>query len=148
MCILGGDSESIAKVMAEQKTMGAATVGNTVVTYLDNTINYAYQYNVQRPTDVALYVKVQYKDNLYSPIQSTVTEQIKAVLQEYVANHPFVIGQTISGPDLSAAFADFNTADIISISVSTDDTTYTQYVATTIKQVAILSTDNITVEKV
>lgn len=143
VCILGGDSESIAKVMAEQKTMGAATVGNTVVTYLDNTINYAYQYNVQRPTDVALYVKVQYKDNLYSPIQSTVTEQIKAVLQEYVANHPFMIGQTISGPDLSAAFADFNTADIISISIGTENTTTpasatgTQTVGSSLSDIAV-----------
>ncbi len=148
VCVLGGDATSIAKVIAEQKTMGAAMVGDTVVTYLDDIINYAYQYNIQRPADVSLYVKVQYKANLYTPIDSMVESQVKAVLQEYVANHPFAIGQTISGPDLATAFADFTTADIISISVSLDGTTYSQYVATTIAQVAILSTANITVEKV
>ena len=148
LCILGGDAKTIAQVIAEQKTMGAATVGNTTVTYLDPNTNYAYQYNIERPADVALYVKVQYKDNLYSPIETTVAEQIKAILQEYIANHPFVIGQTISGPDLSAAFADFTTASVIGISVSTDGTNYAQYITTTIKQVAILSTANITVEKV
>lgn len=122
VCILGGDSTSIAKVIAEQKTLGAATVGNTVVTYLDETINYAYQYNIQRPADLALYVKVEYKENLYTPIQSTVTAQVRSILQEYIANHPIAIGQTISGTDLAPAFADFTMADIISISVGTDDT--------------------------
>lgn len=148
VAILGGDEESIARVIAQQKTLGAATVGNTTVMFLDDTINYAYQYNIQRPTDVALYVKVQYKDNLYTPIESTVVAQIKSVLQEYVANHPFTIGQTIAGPDLATAFADFTMADVISISVSTDGTTYTQYVATTIQQIAVLNIANITVEKV
>lgn len=123
VCILGGDATSIAKVMAQQKTMGAATVGNTTVTYMDDTINYAYQYNIERPADVSLYVKVQYKNNLHSPLESTVAAQIKAVLQEYVAAHPFQIGQTIAGPELAAAFADFTMADVIAISVGTDGTT-------------------------
>lgn len=122
VCILGGNSESIAQVMAEQKTLGAATVGNTVVTHLDESINYAYQYNIQRPADLALYVKVEYKDNLYTPLQSTVTAQVKSILQEYIANHPFSIGQTIAGTDLAGAFVDFTLADIVSISVGTDDT--------------------------
>lgn len=148
VCILGGSADDIARVMAAQKTMGAATVGDTTVTYLDNVINYAYQYNIQRPADVSLYVKVQYKDNIYTPIESTVVSRIQSVLQEYVAAHPFMIGQTISGPDLAAAFTDFTMADVISIAVSTDGETYTQYVATSIKQVAVLTTANITVERV
>lgn len=143
VCILGGSSDGIARTMAQQKTMGAATVGNTVVTFRDDDTGYAYQYNIQRPTDIALYVKVQYKDNLYSPIQSTVKAQIQSVLQEYVAAHPFMIGQTISGPDLAAAFADFTMADVISISIGTENTTTpasatgTQTVGSSLSDIAV-----------
>ena len=148
LCVLGGTADSIAKVIAEQKTLGAGTIGNTQIAYMDSSINYVYQYNIERPAEVSLYVKVEYKDNMYSPLESTVTDRIKSTLQEFIINHPFTIGQTISGPDLATAFAEFNMADVISISVSTDGTTYTQYVTTTIQEIAILSTENIIVEKV
>jgi len=141
LAILGGDGSAIAKTIATQKTLGAATNGNTVVSYLDNDIGYTYQYKVQRPQQVQLNILVTYSDTLYTPVD--VQARIKAMILEYVANNPFKIGQTITGADLSKALQSYDLIDLLSVEVAIASTMYRAYVRTAINQVAGLSADNI-----
>jgi len=141
LAILGGDNTTIAKTIAAQKTLGAATNGNTVVSYLDNDIGYTYQYKVQRPQQVQLNILVTYSDTLYTPVDAQA--RIKSLIMEYVANNPFKIGQTITGADLSKALQSYDVIDLLSVEVAIAGNNYKTYVRTKINQVAGLSAENI-----
>lgn len=138
LTVLGGNDATIAQVIAEQKTMGAETVGNTQVAYTDPRIGYQYTYNIYRPTVVPIYVQVQYTANAYTPANADT--QIMGLISEYVINNPFKIGQTISGNMFGVALAEYNKVDLLAIKVSTDNSTWTDYVNISQTQVAVLST--------
>ena len=137
LTVLGGNDATIAQTIAEQKTMGAETVGNTQVAYTDPRIGYQYTYNIYRPTVVPIYVQVQYTANAYTPANADT--QIIGLISEYVTNNPFKIGQTISGNMLGVALAEYNKVDLLAIKVSTDNSTWTDYVNISQTQVAVLS---------
>ena len=138
LTVLGGNAATIAQVIAEQKTIGAETVGNTQVAYTDPRIGYQYTYNIYRPTVVPIYVQVQYTANAYTPANADT--QIMGLISEYVTNNPFKIGQTISGNMFGVALAEYNKVDLLAIKVSTDNSTWTDYVNISQTQVAVLST--------
>lgn len=138
LTVLGGNDATIAQVIAQQKTMGAETVGNTQVAYTDPRIGYQYTYNIYRPTVVPIYVQVQYTANAYTPANADT--QIMGLISEYVTNNPFKIGQTISGNMFGVALAEYNKVDLLAIKVSTDNSTWTDYVNISQTQVAVLST--------
>lgn len=139
LTVLGGNDATIAQVIAAQKTMGAETVGNTQVAYTDPRIGYQYTYKIYRPTIVPVYVQVQYATNAYTP--ANVETQIMGLISEYVTNNPFQIGQTISGNMLGVALAEYNKIDLLAIKVSTDNSTWSDYITISQTQVAVLSTD-------
>ena len=145
LAVLGGNGTEIATVIGAQKTLGAGTVGNTDVAYMDTTVDYQYVYQIYRPTTVTLYVSVEYATNAYSG--ASTESDIKDLIMEYVQDNPLKIGQTISGNMLGAALATYNKADILSIKVSDDGTTWADYLALPMTQVAILSESNITVSE-
>ncbi len=144
--VLGGNGSDIAKVLTEQKTIGATTIGDTTVTYVDQDIGYNYEYQIFRPTQVPLYCQVQYSANEYTP--AGVSDQIIGLISEYIQNNSFKIGQTISGNLLAQALADFNKINLLAIKLSTDGTTWADYVATSKTQIATLSTSNITTTEI
>ncbi len=139
LTVLGGNDATIAQVIAQQKTMGAETIGNTQVAYTDPRIGYQYTYKIYRPTIVPIYVQVQYTTNAYTPANADT--QIMGLISEYVANNPFKIGQTISGNMLGVALAEYNKVDLLAIKVSTDNSTWSDYITISQTQVAVLSTD-------
>ena len=137
LAIVGGDGAEIAKVIAQQKTIGAETVGNTVVSYIDNDINYQYSYNIERPDPVDIYVKVQYSSNSYT--QPDTGSQIESIITQWFSDVPAQIGQTISGGNIAQALSDFQQANLLAVKVSTDGTTWTDYVTTDYTQVPVLN---------
>lgn len=138
LTVLGGNDADIAKVIAQQKTMGADTVGNTQVAYTDPSIGYQYVYSIYRPTVVPIYVQVQYTPNVYTPANADT--QIMGLIAEYVQNNPFTIGQTVSGNTLAVALAEYNKVDLLAIKVSTDNSTWQDYITVGQTQVAVLTT--------
>ena len=137
LTILGGDDAKIAQVIAQQKTLGAGTVGNTEVAYTDPNINYQYAYNIYRPTAVPVYVQVQYQPNAYTPANADT--QIMGLITEFVRANPFKIGQTISGNMLAVALAEYNKVDLLAVKVSTDNSTWQDYITTSQTEVAVLT---------
>lgn len=147
VAVLGGDGAAIAKVLSQQKTLGAATNGNTTVSYIDNDIHYQYSFLIQRPTPVSISVQVEYANNAFTTpdIATTITELLAA----YVVANPFKIGQTVSGAALSQAFNGFNQIDLLAVKVRAGtDGDWQDYLDTTISQIAVLATDNISVSQV
>lgn len=142
LAILGGEDKTIARVIAQQKTLGAATNGNTTVSYLDNDIGYTYQYLIQRPAQVELRVLVTYANTLYTPVDAQ--SRMVALIMEYVAANPFKIGQTITGADLANALKTYDVIDLLSVEVAINSSRYTPYVRTTLNEIAGLTAANIT----
>ncbi len=145
LAILGGEDKTIAHVIAQQKTLGAATNGNTTVSYLDNDIGYTYQYLIQRPAQVELRVLVTYANTLYTPVDAQ--SRMVALIMEYVAANPFKIGQTITGADLANALKTYDVIDLLSVEVAINSSRYTPYVRTTLNEIAGLTAANITFSK-
>lgn len=143
LSVFGGSGNDIATVIGHQKTLGAATVGNTNVAYTDEIVDYQYIYQIYRPSEVSLYVKVEYANNAYS---GPATESdVKGLIISYLAENPIKIGQTVSGNILGNALSSYNKADILSIKVSTDGTSWEDYISLNIGQIGVLSESNITV---
>lgn len=140
LTVLGGSDATIAQVIAEQKTMGAETVGNTTVAYTDPRINYQYRYKIFRPEVVPIYVQVQYTPNAYTPANADT--QIIGLISEYVTEEPFKIGQMVSGNKLALALAEYNKVDLLAIKVSTDNSTWQDYITINQTQVAVLDTNS------
>lgn len=138
LCVLGGQGSDIAKVLTEQKTLGAATNGNRTVSYSDPLVQFNYEYQIRRPDMVDLQVQVQYKQNYYTP--ADVEQQIINNIQSYIAANPFMIGQVISGSDLMNALVNFQYADILAIKVGLVGGELSDYVQTSIEQVGTIST--------
>lgn len=140
--ILGGSGSEIAKVLSEQKTLGAATNGSTQVSYYDTEVNVNNTYNIARPVMSDIKVEVTYSPSYYTP--ADVENQIKEVLIAYVQENPFMIGKTISGNDLAKAFNDFKYANIMSVKVAfLNDVSYSDYISCKISECAVLEKANI-----
>lgn len=138
LAIVGGEEEAIARVIAQQKTVGAETVGNTVVSYIDDTVGYQYSYNIERPTPVNVDVKVQYSENQYT--KPDTATQVEAIITQWFSDVPAQIGQTVSGGVIAQALADFPQIDLLAVKVSTDGgTTWVDYITTDYTEVAVLN---------
>lgn len=146
LTVLGGGDTTIAQVIAQQKTMGADTIGNTEVAYTDPNIAYQYTYKIYRPTAVPVYVQVQYSTNAYTPANADT--QIVGLITEYVTQNPFKIGQTISGNALAGALSNYNKINLLAVKVSTDGTTWADYITTGQTQVAVLNAANVSTSQV
>ena len=144
--VLGGEDIDIAKVLSQQKTIGAATIGNTVVSYTDSYSGYLYKYNIFRPTQVSIHAQVQYSANEYTPANAS--DEIISILAEYIQNNPLKVGQTVSGAWLSQAFEEYNKINLLAIKVSTDGETWADYITATKTQVCAISVDNITTTEI
>lgn len=144
--VLGGASADIAAVLSAQKTLGAETVGTTEVVFTEPTSGAIYSYYIYRPTPVTIYVKVEWSANDFT--QPGASEQIIGLISEYVLNNPFKVGQTVSGALIADALDGFNKVDLLAIKVSTDGTTWVDYVTVNKTQVAALSATNISTSEI
>ncbi|MCH5202383.1 MAG: baseplate J/gp47 family protein [Oscillospiraceae bacterium] len=144
--VLGGSGSDIAKVLTEQKTLGAATNGSIQVIYNDDIVGYPYSYNIARPSVVDVYVQIEYENNYYTP--ANVEQDIINQMTAYIQENPFMIGETISGNELSNALTNFEYANILSVKVSTFNADFVDYVQTNIQQVGVVSSGNISVKLV
>lgn len=143
VCVAGGLDSDIAKCMYNQKTIGANTNGNTNVSWYDSTTGLLNNYKIQRAETVNLQVEVSYQTSYYTT--ANVEEQIKTAIMGWVAENPFRIGQTISGNMLAQAFDGFVYADLLSIKLNVvgSESASSDYLTTTIGQIAVLESDNI-----
>ncbi len=137
LAILGGNDMDIAHVIAEQKTTGAATNGNTTVSYRDPDLNFVYQYQIERPTAVTINVQVNYSSNAYTG--ADVENRITGLIQDYIAQNPFMIGQTVSGAQIARALSTFGEIDLLDVTVQASGATaWSPFVQTSISQVGVL----------
>lgn len=144
--VLGGDDITIAKVLSQQKTIGAATVGTTNVSYVDDYSGYIYSYKIFRPTQVTIYAQVQYSTNEYTPVN--VATEITGILAEYIATNPLKVGQAVSGAWLAQAFEEYNKINLLAVKVSTDNSTWADYIQISKIQVGAISSSNITTTEI
>ncbi len=138
ICILGGAATDIAKVIMDKKTVGAATNGNTTITYNDPTSGVLMSYLIRRPDELTIDVEVDWRQNSYTP--ADIDEQISNTLQYYVNQNPFGIGDSITGNNLAKAFNNFKYADILSVKVKIGLQEFADYVDATIEQIPVLGT--------
>lgn len=147
LCVLGGDESEIAKVIANQKTLGAGTNGDTTIGYYDSVVGYNYQYSIQRPTARNLAIQIVYEPNAYT--SADVQTQMSSLIMEWLSNNPLKIGQTISGNVLAQALDGFNQVNLLSVKVKVQgDANWTDYITNTIAQVATLDASNISFSEV
>lgn len=144
--VVGGDAEEIAIVLGQQKTLGAETVGNTDVAYTDTSVDYQYVYKIYRPAELPIYVKVEYVANSYTG--ASTEDDVKGLIMDYVANNPLKISQTVTGNSISNAMAEYNKIDVLAVKISTDGTTWADYVAANMTQIPVLTAANITVTEI
>lgn len=145
VAIVGGNNSDIAKVLFDQKASGSATNGEIDCTYQDTYTGVNNTYKIVRPDFVNIALEVKYSNNYYTPVD--VEDKIKNLILQYINDNSFSIGQVVSGYDLARAFVGFEYANLISIKVAVYDAenemTYTDYIDTTIEEIAVLSAENI-----
>lgn len=146
LTVLGGSGVDIAKTLGERKTIGAYTNGNTNINYFDENVNYNYIYKIQRPDAVNIEIQVNYEANNYTPLD--IDEQIKNLIINYINNNPFMIGQTITGAELAKSLNGFNQINLLSIKVKSTGDNYQDYVNTSLAEIAVLTKENIIINKV
>ncbi len=146
VCVAGGAGSDIAKVLTEQKTLGAATNGETTVVYNDPIVGFGYSYKIDRPTEVDIYAKVQYSKNEYSP--DDLEAQIKNALLNYCRENIIGIGEAYTSANLDNAYINFPFADVLGVQVSLTKGNYSNFVRPKLNQIGILSEGNIVLELV
>lgn len=150
ICVLGGDSQAIAKALDNTKTLGCYTSdgGQTgaVVSYYDPTVDYTFSYNIVRAQPHPVSVQILYADNPQTP--SDIVEKITGQINLWISENPFKPGEPISGSILSQAFVGFPYADILSLEVGDGETpsSYTNYIQVPLYEYITVS--NISVEEV
>lgn len=147
LCVLGGNGSDIAEVLTQTKTLGAGTNGGTMVSFYEPSIEYHYNYLIERPAYTPIKVQIEYKTNAFTT--ADVASTAKETLISFVTSNPFKVGQTVAGNALANAFDDFPYFDLLSLKVAlASSETFTDYVGITIEQVAVLSSDDITISEV
>ena len=147
LCVLGGSGSDIAEVMMQAKTLGAGTNGNTIVTKYDTDLAYNYNYLIRRPDYTNVKVQVIYEQNAFTT--ADIADKIKETLLSYIQSNPFKVGGTVSGNALANAFDDFPYMNLLSLKVALKSAAdWADYVQMTIEQVAVLESEDITVEEV
>lgn len=92
-------------------------------------------------------VCINYEPNLYTTVD--VQDKIKQQLLSYVRDHAFKIGQTVSGNTLASAFDNFPYINLLSVKIKVnEEDSYTDYVTTSIQEVAALDADHIVTQEI
>lgn len=93
--ILGGSSQIIAETIWQNKPMGIASQGNTVVPITDSQ-GFLHNIGFERPTPVTIYVDMVLSLNSEAPIQfpSDGADQIRAAIQTYASDN-FGVGKDV-----------------------------------------------------
>lgn len=143
VCVAGGSNADIAQMMYNQKTIGANSVGNTEVVWYDATTGLTNRYHIQRPTEVALAIKVNYASNYFTP--ANIEALIQNAIMSYIEANPLSIGQMVSGNWLAQAFNEFDYAAIVSVKVGIAGSapTYADYQETMISEIPVIEASNI-----
>jgi hypothetical protein len=146
LCILGGYETEIANILTEKKTLGAYTNGNTQISIYDEAIDFAYIYNIQRPTIIQIVLQITYKPNIYST--PDVENRLKNEIMTYINANPFSIGENISANIIDKSVNEINYIDLLNVKIgfvvndlSTID--WQDYISITISQIAQLIIGNI-----
>lgn len=93
--ILGGSSQIIAETIWQNKPMGIASQGNTVVPITDSQ-GFLHNIGFERPTPVTIYIDMVLSLNPEAPVQfpSDGADQIRAAIQAY-ASENFGVGKDV-----------------------------------------------------
>lgn len=93
--ILGGSSQIIADTIWQNKPMGIASQGNTVVPITDSQ-GFLHNIGFERPTPVTIYIDMVLSLNPEAPVQfpSDGADQIRAAIQTY-ASENFGVGKDV-----------------------------------------------------
>lgn len=93
--VLGGSSQIIAETIWQNKPMGIASQGNTIVPITDSQ-GFLHNIGFKRPTPVTIYISMVLSLNPEAPIQfpSDGADQIRAAIQTY-ASENFGVGKDV-----------------------------------------------------
>jgi uncharacterized phage protein gp47/JayE len=141
LCILGGYSKDIAKLLTENKTLGAQTNGDVIVEWYDEDIKYFYRYKIARPSFVSIKIQLTYKNNQYTPLN--VEDRLKDEIMNYIADNPFKIGEGVSANTLDKSIQNVDYINIVSFLVGTDGINYGNFIDINIDQIATISKNDI-----
>lgn len=155
IAVYGGSDDDIGSAIHTKLQPCCATMGSESYTYTD-TENYSsnypeYTYYWTAPTAVDIYVKVEIESNDY--LSTSVDSEIQsAVISAFSGDDGGTkasIGDSIYASRYYGPIQDVDTKylNIISVSVSTDGTTFSSSVELGIDQIPVISTANITVIK-
>lgn len=119
--VVGGSSADIAKIIFDTKASGTPTSGGVSVTVYD-TQNYPHLINFNRPTLVAIYVRVRITNREGAPITGNIAGMIQSTM-DYI--NSLRIGVDVSRTPIFGIFG-VGGFDIDEISLSYDGSTWVE----------------------
>ena len=151
VCVVGGDNEEIGLEIMKNKTVGAGTVGNTEVTVYDPNLGEnspAYTYKFQRPTFVPIHFKVEISNDTRLPtdVESLVKDAVYEKFLDDLNNQRYGIGGSVYASRFVGAITDISEyIDVADINVSSNGTTWVNYVTVGVDQMPTIDESNITI---
>ena len=125
--IVGGEDTDVAEIIYRRKDAGCGTTGATVVEYFDEDYNASYHYNITRPINGALKVKVEtfatyLTDDTISDIKTALVNDINGL-----GDNPRIgIAQTVYASRFYQVVQGVTNTPLRLISIALDDGAYSQ----------------------
>lgn len=113
LSVLGGENEKIAESLAFNKTLGATTIGDTLIEYE------IQRYYIYRPKLVNIKLGVFYIPNIFT--ESNLEQLIKERIITYIASHPFRLKENLTSNFLDNIFNGFEFCDIVDVQLKREN---------------------------
>ena len=136
-------SDDMAEVIYKNKSGGADTTGSQLCSYIDTDTNVAYAYYYDNPTDQDIYVKVTTSEAVSSEIVSEIKSAIVDNFNGSGENEKVTIGDSIYASRFVGDISGL--ADVVSVKVSTDGTTWSDYLTFNMNILPTISATNVSV---
>lgn len=147
-CINGGESSAIAEAIFNSKSAGCDTNGETTVTYIEPTTRVVYDYNIERPTDTDIYIKVSVDEEIGSDLTAQIKDLIVANFNGDDGKNPHLtMGDTVYASRFVTAIAGVD-IQLINIKVGLTNSNWQDLVLLNVNQLPVLSAENISIEVV
>lgn len=152
LCVNGGQADDIAQAIFYSLSGGCdttATATSIVGSYTDPYSNVQDTYNIDRPTDVPIKVKIGVGSYVSSEVEDLIKNAIIADWQGQTDNESITIGSSVYASQFYADIAKLmiNNLQLVNVKISEDDgTTWEDVLTFDLNELPTIEADNITFE--